>query len=201
MSTESVRDKIVNAGLDLFSEKGYHAASMDEIAAAAGMKGPNLYKYFHGKEEIFNAIHDRLNDSFQNSVTNWYERATMISTAEELKEFSMAQIRYTLSNDYVIKLRKVCTIEQYRDENMCRLITNNQFIRLDEQFTCVFRNLIERGLIPEEDPATLSLQYFAPTTLMIQLCDRYPDRKEEYLKRIEKNIDLFIEQNFKPVDN
>jgi AcrR family transcriptional regulator len=36
-----------------FAERGYHAASMDEIAAAAGVTKPIIYSYFGSKEGLF----------------------------------------------------------------------------------------------------------------------------------------------------
>lgn len=36
-----------------FARRGYHAASMDEIAAAAGVTKPMIYSYFGSKEGLF----------------------------------------------------------------------------------------------------------------------------------------------------
>jgi AcrR family transcriptional regulator len=36
-----------------FAERGYHAASMDEIASAAGVTKPIIYSYFGSKEGLF----------------------------------------------------------------------------------------------------------------------------------------------------
>lgn len=51
MSTDSNRERILNAALNLFSKQGYDGTSVDEIAAECGMKAPNLYRYFKGKDE------------------------------------------------------------------------------------------------------------------------------------------------------
>ncbi len=42
-----------------FASDGYHAASMDEIAAAAGVSKPMLYAYFGSKEGLYVAYIDR----------------------------------------------------------------------------------------------------------------------------------------------
>jgi AcrR family transcriptional regulator len=44
--------RIVAAATTLFYEKGYHAATMREVAAAAGIKAGSLYNHFRGKEEL-----------------------------------------------------------------------------------------------------------------------------------------------------
>lgn len=46
------REKIVSAASALFMEKGIAAASMDDIAKAAGYSKATLYVYFENKEEI-----------------------------------------------------------------------------------------------------------------------------------------------------
>lgn len=46
------REKIASAAQRLFMEKGIEAASMDDIAKAAGYSKATLYVYFKNKEEI-----------------------------------------------------------------------------------------------------------------------------------------------------
>src|SRR5262249_7432484 len=42
----------------LFDAKGYHLTSMDDIAAAAGIRKPTLYHYFRSKADILSDIHE-----------------------------------------------------------------------------------------------------------------------------------------------
>lgn len=56
--TLSTRDKILNAALEVFADKGLHGATVVEIANAAGITGGALYRYFDSKEEIFKAVVD-----------------------------------------------------------------------------------------------------------------------------------------------
>src|SRR2546428_13985678 len=46
---------MLRAAADVFGERGYHGASMDEIAARAGITKPMLYSYFDSKEGLFAA--------------------------------------------------------------------------------------------------------------------------------------------------
>ncbi|MGW4352894.1 TetR/AcrR family transcriptional regulator [Nocardia sp. NPDC004582] len=43
---------ILNAAVDAFAHGGYHGTSMAEIAAAAGISGPALYRHFRSKREL-----------------------------------------------------------------------------------------------------------------------------------------------------
>jgi AcrR family transcriptional regulator len=44
---------MLDAAVAVFSEYGYHAASMDEISARAGISKPMVYAYLGTKEELF----------------------------------------------------------------------------------------------------------------------------------------------------
>lgn len=48
--------EIVQAALDVFAEKGFAAAKLDEIAGKAGISKGALYLYFETKEDIFRAV-------------------------------------------------------------------------------------------------------------------------------------------------
>ncbi len=50
---KAVRQRLLQAALDLFTEKGYAATSVREIVDAAGVTKPVLYYYFKSKEGIY----------------------------------------------------------------------------------------------------------------------------------------------------
>ncbi|MFD0716553.1 TetR/AcrR family transcriptional regulator [Paenibacillus sp. GCM10027626] len=50
------KDKIIQAAIEVFSENGYHRASMDEIALRAQVAKGTLYYNFPGKAQLFKTI-------------------------------------------------------------------------------------------------------------------------------------------------
>lgn len=54
------REDILFAAARTFAHAGYHATRMQEIAADAGYSVPSLYAYFRSKQQIFDAVIDRL---------------------------------------------------------------------------------------------------------------------------------------------
>ena len=46
---------MLDAAVSVFSRRGYHAASMDEIAELAGISKPMVYAYLGAKEDLFAA--------------------------------------------------------------------------------------------------------------------------------------------------
>ncbi len=56
LARSSTRERILDAALGVFSEKGFHVATMDEVADLAGVGKGTLYRYFANKETLFNEL-------------------------------------------------------------------------------------------------------------------------------------------------
>jgi len=52
------REQIIAAGVACFARSGYHAATMADVAAQAGVSKGTPYLYFAGKEALFLALHE-----------------------------------------------------------------------------------------------------------------------------------------------
>jgi AcrR family transcriptional regulator len=50
------RRALIDAGLELFSEKGYFGTSLREVAQSVGIRESALYHYFESKDALFEAI-------------------------------------------------------------------------------------------------------------------------------------------------
>jgi AcrR family transcriptional regulator len=57
--SELTRQRILNAALRLFNDRGTAAVSTNHIAAAAGISPGNLYYHFRDKDDIIRALHAR----------------------------------------------------------------------------------------------------------------------------------------------
>ena len=53
------RDQIVAAGLACFARSGYHATTMADVAAQAGVSKGTPYLYFDSKQSLFLALHEQ----------------------------------------------------------------------------------------------------------------------------------------------
>ena len=62
------REAIVDAATELFDQRGFHATSIDDIGAAAGISGPGLYRHFGSKDELLIAVFDRIWDRLRPAV-------------------------------------------------------------------------------------------------------------------------------------
>jgi AcrR family transcriptional regulator len=52
------REQIIAAGLACFARSGYHAATMADVAAQAGVSKGTPYLYFASKQALFLALHE-----------------------------------------------------------------------------------------------------------------------------------------------
>lgn len=58
----ATRDALVQAGLDLFAERGYSEVGTEEIVARAKVTRGALYHHFEDKRDLFRAVHERVED-------------------------------------------------------------------------------------------------------------------------------------------
>ena len=63
------RRQILDAAADVFARRGFHAASMAEIARSFGMSAGHIYNWFDSKEAIIEALVERDVASFTQFVT------------------------------------------------------------------------------------------------------------------------------------
>lgn len=54
--SEARREQILKAAVEIFTHKGYEAATMPEIARSAGVAAGTIYLYFPNKRELFIAV-------------------------------------------------------------------------------------------------------------------------------------------------
>ena len=62
MTKPATRDKILQAALDVFAEKGYHKALVDDIVRASRTSKGAVYHHFPNKEALFLALVDEFSE-------------------------------------------------------------------------------------------------------------------------------------------
>lgn len=84
---EEVRARIDGAALDLFAAKGYQGATMAAIARVAGVSTGNIYRYYPGKEALFEAVlPDRFVRRFRALLTERLDAASGAGDIRDLPE-------------------------------------------------------------------------------------------------------------------
>jgi AcrR family transcriptional regulator len=70
------RDALVQAGLDLFTERGYAEVGTEEIVARAKVTRGALYHHFEDKRDLFRAVHERVESELVERVAARIEGIT-----------------------------------------------------------------------------------------------------------------------------
>jgi AcrR family transcriptional regulator len=56
LTASARREQILDVALEVFGRAGYHGASMNDVAEAAGVTKPVLYQHFDSKRELYRAL-------------------------------------------------------------------------------------------------------------------------------------------------
>ncbi len=92
-SKAATREKLLDAARQVFAARGFHGASVEEIAAEAGFSTGALYSNFDGKEDLFLVLMDREVSAHAREVADAVgRRATVAERAEGGAHFWMAFI-------------------------------------------------------------------------------------------------------------
>lgn len=62
------REQLLDTALAVFADRGYHAASMNDVAEAAGVTKPVLYQHFSSKRELFVELLQEIGSQLQTRI-------------------------------------------------------------------------------------------------------------------------------------
>ncbi|BBX28176.1 TetR/AcrR family transcriptional regulator [Mycolicibacterium alvei] len=79
---EHTRSVLLDAAEEVFAEKGFAPATLDDIARAAGYTKGAIYKHFATKEDLFLAVSDRYWRRYFDNFAEVMSSATQIGAAE-----------------------------------------------------------------------------------------------------------------------
>jgi TetR/AcrR family transcriptional regulator len=96
------RQELLATALDLFSEKGYHNVSMNEIAQESEFAIGTIYKFFRNKEDLYKTLIIELVDRFQVSLREAIEAKE--DEIEKLRNYVRVKGEVFRANISVIRL-------------------------------------------------------------------------------------------------
>lgn len=182
----NTKERILNEALTLFSEKGYSDVYVGDIADAVGIKAPSLYKHYKNKQEIFDSCVEKFfdgMDQIRNGLklpgTTQAELSYETADLQMIVEFAVGLFSYYLKDDVASKFRKMLMIERYRN-SVINVMYENLFIDgAVEHEEKIFAELIEAGVIKNEDPHIIAIRFYSPIFYLLQKYDMHPEKEEE----------------------
>lgn len=197
----TTKQEILNMALELFSVQGYEATSVSQLAEAVGIRKASLYSHFENKQTILDELLKTASEQYeQHSIfakADWDDPEFTKDKEDITPELSIrmfvGQIRYILHDPQISRVRKMLTIEQFRNVQMAQLQTKRSYTDVMRYFTGLVRFLIRQGRLADFDPEIMAAQLCMPVSMWLNLCDREPEREEEVMQLIERHIRQFFE--------
>ena len=182
---KDTKERILDAALEMFSRNGYAGTNIRELSASLGLVKSGVYKHFESKEAIWNALLDKMIAYYEEHFGSAEHLPPVPDTLEELVRMTMQMVNVTVHDERIVMTRKLLSIEQFRDERARDLATKHFLTGLTDMFTRLFRGMMDKGLLRDDDPKMLAFAYTSPISALIHLCDREPEKTEETLEQIE----------------
>ena len=85
------RAQLLDVGRAVFAERGYDAATVEEVAARAGVSKPVVYEHFGGKEGLYAVVVDR---EVRSLVASFIAALVGTSPRELLEQATLALLSY-----------------------------------------------------------------------------------------------------------
>lgn len=176
--------RILDAALVVFSQKGFVNASMDDIAAEAGLTKPTLYQYFPSKDELFTAMMTEERDHMLES----FEYPSASGMVAELYAFSWHYADVVLRPD-MLNLARLIIGEAQRLPDVGRAYQASGPDRVLAGMIAYLERQRAAGLIVFDDAELAAedlwgLILSAPRNRALHIPDAVPDRTtiERYIR-------------------
>ncbi len=127
---------IIQNAIDLFSQKGYAAASMDELGRMCGLNKAMVFYYFKNKKGLFEAVMQEVLLQIQHAVTEENKHHT--TPREELEGFIHTYATFAHEHPYLPAL----LLKELSDSGA---VVAEQLFASMRQLFALFSDILKRG--------------------------------------------------------
>ena len=197
----NTKQEILDASLEFFSTQGYEATSISQIAKAVGIRKSSLYSHFASKQDILTALCENVLVEFNehsifansNLDSESFKNRKKDINSDTAIELFLKHINYILHDPKISRIRKMLTIEQFRNNEIARIQTKQSYTDVMNYFIEIIRFLISEGKLINKNPDIMAAQLCLPISAWISLCDREPTYEDQITALIEKHVKQFFE--------
>jgi TetR/AcrR family transcriptional regulator len=150
-------EKILDAGLSVFSRYGFRGARIDQIAEAAGMSKPNLLYYFRTKNELYVAVLSRILDMWLDPLREIDAKA---DPRDALTSYIARKIAHSRSHPEASRL---FAIEIIQGAPMLQATLKSELAPLVAAKAGILKRWIAEGKLQPVEPMHLLFQIWATT--------------------------------------
>lgn len=152
---KSTKERIFEAAIDLFSERGYDGVSIRDIGRAAGVSEGAVYKHYASKDDILESIFAYVEARIYSSPAPGGSMDAMVD-ALSFREILENIPRFMMADPYMHRIVRIMFIEMYHNEKVRDYIQRELFDRPVDETEALFRMLMEKGKVRHCDPRALS---------------------------------------------
>ena len=150
-------ERILDAGLEVFSTYGYRGATIDQIAALAKMTKPNLLYYFRRKEDVYLAVLNRTHEMWLQPLEHLDADG---DPAREITAYIDRKLE--LSREHP-KASRLFAMEIMQGAPILKTVLEGRLRRLVDEKAAVIRRWIAEGRLAPVDPYHLIFMIWATT--------------------------------------
>ncbi len=154
--TAGKRERIIEAAIKVFAERGFYHARVSEVAAEAGVAGGTIYNYFRNKDDLLISLFE---DRMEAILADFRaELAGIDSAAGRLRRFVELHLRMVAQNP---PLAEVLTVELRQSSKFMREYKARKFGEYLALLESLISEGIEQGLFRSDvDPKILKRALF-----------------------------------------
>ncbi|MBC5638310.1 TetR/AcrR family transcriptional regulator [Ornithinibacillus sp. BX22] len=187
--SRSTKDKIIEAAVELISEKGYKGATTREIAERAAVNEVTLFRHFGNKKGIVEAAIQKY--AFVDLLENTLEEKMTWELEQDLKML-VREYQSLLEKKKPVILLSIKESSEFPELDELIKHIPQKYIDLLENY---FTKMMELGKIKRVDPSIIATNFVFINFGYSLMRTRINPGKKEYSidDFIEKNIEFFIQ--------
>jgi len=157
---KTTKEKIFDASLDLFSQKGFDAVSVREIAREVGIRESSIYNHYKNKEAILDAIMEYFMSELQSGPPE-EEMDKLMETPELFFQVGARDFIERMNTPNTQKIWRLISIELYHNEKIREFFKKELLEAPINGWKEIFTKMMEKKVIKQVDPKVLAYEYFS----------------------------------------
>ncbi len=157
---KGTKEKIFDAAVDLFAERGYEGVSIRDIGRAVGITEAAVYKHYASKEAILESIFTYVEGRIYPKAPG--ASIDVLVDALSFREILQSMPKFMMADPHLARITRIMLIEMYHNEKIREYVRRELFERPVDETEALFKKLMETGKIKPCDPramATLFISY------------------------------------------
>jgi len=185
--------EILDAAMQVFAEKGYAAARMEDIAARAGVTKGTIYLYFASKEEVFKSL---AREHVGETLTQAVQLAAQYQgTVRDFLTIMLTNMAEKLQRGQIAIFPKIIIGESGNFPELARFWRDEVIDKALGMMAGIIAKGVARGELRDLPPEMVTRLCIAPLILSIiwrTTFARFDDTPFDYQKLFETHIDVLL---------